>query len=328
MGWNAPHEARPRTRPHESIDTPRALRDPRGVTYRDDLLVLRERWRDDRERHDRALQELGPRLAAVREAEQRLLLSGIPLAFRVSEPPFEPIEEPPSDAPREVWEAAIAELGERLEEIADEARWLEGRKKSLEDGVDRAPLAAPPRRLPLRLAIAEWLGVGFRVSWVVLPLAIVARATLGRLAVLGVIGLFAVVTTLWWSRRAAFLRQGVLASTRVVGTRASAASMTNWPIRRARGWGVDSISFTGQGTVTELVATTEAGEVPLRVRDVIFRDGMVLVRGTRAMATLAFHCAPVPTPEGTWSPRLTPIARRSVLFGAIVCAVMLAFLRL
>jgi hypothetical protein len=298
------------------------------VTYRDDLLALRERWRDDRDRHDRALQELAPRLAAVRDAEQRLLLAGVPLAFRVSDPPFTPIEEPPPNAPREVWEAAIVELGVRLEEIADEARWLDGRKKSLEDGVDRAPLAAPPRALPLRLAIAEWLGVSFRVSWLLLPLALVARATLGRLAVLGVLGLFAVVTTLWWSRRAAFLRQGVLASTRVVGTRPSSASMTNWPIRRARGWGVDSISFTGQGTVTELVATTDTGEVPLRVSNVVFRDGMVLVRGARAMATLAFHCAPVPTPEGTWSPRLTPIARRSVLFGGIACALMLVFLRL
>jgi hypothetical protein len=297
------------------------------VTYRDDLLVLRERWRDDRDRHDRALRELGPLLAAVREVEQRLLLEGIPLAFRVSEPPFAPVEEPPPDAPREVWEAALATLGERLDEIADEARWLEGRKKSLEGGVDRAPLAAPPRGLPFRLAVAEWLGVAFRVSWIAWPLALVVRVTLGRLAVLGVIGLFAFTTTLWWSRRAAFLRHGVLASTRVVGTRASAASMTNWPIRRARGWGVDSISFTGQGTVTELVASTDAGDVPLRVRDVIFRDGMVLVRGARAMATLAFHCAPLPTPEGAWSPRLTPIARRSVLLGGIACGVMLVLLR-
>jgi hypothetical protein len=297
------------------------------VTYRDDLLVLRERWRDDRDRHDRALQELGPRLAAVRDAERRLQLAGVPLAFRVSEPPFGPLEEPPPDAPREVWEAAIATLGQRLEEIADEARWLEGRKKSLEDGVDRAPLAAPPRGLPLRLAVAEWLGVAFRVSWIALPLALVVRVTLGRLAVLGVIGLFVFVTTLWWSRRAAFLRHGVLASTRVVGTRASSASMTNWPVRRARGWGVDSISFTGRGTVTELVATTDAGELPLRVSNVIFQDGLVLVRGARAMATLAFHCAPVPTPEGTWAPRLTPIARRSVLVGGIACAVMLVFLR-
>lgn len=317
----------PRGRMYETIDTPRPLRDARVVTYRDDLLALRERWRDDRERHDRALQELGPRLAAVRSAEERLLLSGAPLAFRASDPPFGPIEEPPPSAPREVWEAALARLGERLEEISDEARWLEGRRKSLEEGVDRAPLAAPPRVLPFRLALAEWLGVALRVSWLLLPLALVARATLGRLAVLGVIGLFVVVTTLWWSRRAAFLRQGVLASTRVVGTRASLATMTNWPIRRARGWGVDSIPFTGQGTITELVATTDAGEVPLQVSNVIFHDGMVLVRGARAMATLAFHCAPVPTPEGTWSPRLTPIARRSVLFGAIVCAVMLVFLR-
>ncbi|MCU0671670.1 MAG: hypothetical protein MUE69_02635 [Myxococcota bacterium] len=312
---------------YETIDTPRPLRDARVVTYRDDLLALRERWRDDRERHDRALQELGPRLAAVRSAEERLLLSGAPLAFRASDPPFGPIEEPPPSAPREVWEAALARLGERLEEISDEARWLEGRRKSLEEGVDRAPLAAPPRVLPFRLALAEWLGVALRVSWLLLPLALVARATLGRLAVLGVIGLFVVVTTLWWSRRAAFLRQGVLASTRVVGTRASLATMTNWPIRRARGWGVDSIPFTGQGTITELVATTDAGEVPLQVSNVIFHDGMVLVRGARAMATLAFHCAPVPTPEGTWSPRLTPIARRSVLFGGIACALMLVFLR-
>lgn len=317
----------PRGRTYERIDTPRTLRDARVVTYRDDLLALRERWRDDLERHDRALPELGPRLAAVRSAEQRLLLSGAPLAFRVSEPPFGPVEEPPPNAPREVWEAALAALAVRLEEIADEARWLEGRKKSLEDGVDRAPLAAPPRALPLRLALAEWLGVAFRVSWIALPLALVVRPTLGRLAVLGVIGLFAFVTTLWWLRRAAFLRQGVLASTRVVGTRASSASMTNWPIRRARGWGVDSVTFTGEGTITELVATTDAGEVPLQVSNVIFHDGMVLVRGTRAMASLAFHCAPVPTPEGTWSPRLTPIARRSVLFGGIACAVMLVFLR-
>lgn len=298
-----------------------------SVTYRDDLLVLRERWRDDRDRRDRAVRELGPRVAAIREAEARLDHAGIPLAFRVSEASFAPIEAPPEDAPREVWEAAMVRLSQQLEEIDDEARWLDGRRESLANGVDRAPLGAPPRAVPLRLVLAECLGLSFRVAFVALPLAITARATLGRLGSIGMLALFGVVVAFWTSRRIGFLRHGVLAQVRVLGRRASGSDMTNWPMRRARGWAVDSISFTGNGTVTELAASVEGREVALRLRDVVFEDGLVLVRGTRAIATVSLHSAPVPTPEGAWAARLTPIARRSVLFGVLAWVAMLALVR-
>src|SRR5690606_23816233 len=125
-------------------------------------------------------------------------------------------------------------------------------------------------------------------------------------------------------RRLAFLRRGVVAETRVVGTRSTSTQMTNWPTRRARGWVVDSISFTGGGSVLELAARTESGaEVPVRLRDVSFREGVVLLLGSRALATLHLHCAPVPTPEGAWAPKLTRLAWRSVTLGLLAWLLML-----
>lgn len=295
-----------------------------GVTYRDPRLALRERLRDELSERERALAALGPKVARVRELEARFDREGVPLAFRVPDPPFGPIEAPAEDASLEAWEAALERLAAERAEIEDEHRWLEGRRDALARGVDRAPLGPPPRRVPTRLVVAEALGLSFRVALGAVPAAVVARATGGRAAVWVVGALTALIVALWTARRRRFLRLGRMAEVRLVGTDTSGTQMTNWPVRRARGWAVDSIPFTGAGVRHRLAMRDPegVGEIPLRLRDVVFEDGVVLVHRGRALATMALHCAPLPTAEGEWARRLAPLARRAVVLGLAAWVVL------
>ncbi|MCB9600265.1 MAG: hypothetical protein H6724_12080 [Sandaracinus sp.] len=301
------------------------------MTYRDARLALRERLRDATDRRAHGIATLAERVASVRAREEELVQSGVPLAFRVPDPPFSPLEEPSEDAPLDVWERAVARAEADLDEIADEGVWLDGREDALRFGVDRAPLAPPPREVPLRLVLAEWLGVSVRAVWVALPVAIVARVIGGRLGAIVAAAAFAWVTVAWAWRRLGFLRHGAMAATTLISHRLTSTQMTNWPVRRARGWAVDVVSHSGAGNVWELAAfrgdVEDASEARLRLRNVLFDEGVVLVRGSKAMATVSLGSGPMPTPEGQWARRLGAIGRRNVAFGLVVWTLVLLLIR-
>ncbi|MCA9615806.1 MAG: hypothetical protein H6721_17155 [Sandaracinus sp.] len=301
------------------------------MTYRDARLALRERFRDASDRRARGVATLAECVARVRAREDELTRSGVPLVFRVPDPPFSPLEAPADDATLEAWEGAIARVEADLLEIADEGVWLEGREDALRLGVDRAPLAPPPRDVPLRLVLAEWLGVSVRSGWVAFPMAMFARGLGGRLGAMVAAGVFALVTVAWTWRCIGFLRHGVMATTRLISHRVTGTKMTNWPVRRARGWAVDVVSHTGAGNVWELAAFRdgEEGAAPTRLllRNVLFDEGVVLLRGGKAMATVSLGSGPMPTPEGRWARRLGAIGRRNVAFGLVVWTLFFLLVR-
>ncbi|WP_232676755.1 hypothetical protein [Nocardioides sp. R-C-SC26] len=177
-----------------------------------------------------------------------------------------------------------------------------------------APLAAPPRAVPLayRASLIALTPGGLfalviamvapMVIWVSHPPLLAAGSALAIAVVLGLADarMRLVVPV---------LREGVVATVTGFTERASSTSYENVPLRTAAGWRTRWFSFSGQGRITELQFVVDGREGALLVKGAPYQGGVVLADPEnldRAVCVSQLMMDVEPRPDGSFSGRVPP----------------------
>ena len=183
----------------------------------------------------------------------------------------------------------------------------------LPDASTVAPLAAPPRPVPLAFRLAafdwSWWGAFCLFLALVAPLALWILVP-GAFAV-GLLVLAALVVLLRgrrFLRRDRILRWGEVATVtgvRVVerGTYYSGVTYGNARLRSAHGWTATTQWYSGPGTTTDVTYTARGQTGTLRLRGLPYVDGVVLADSRhpeRAMCVSQLPYDLTPGPDGQW----------------------------
>lgn len=310
--------------------------------YRDHLEAYRARL-------EAARQDVEAAWAAVRGQLELLEVLRGQLVERGLGVPEVPRVDPPELRPEPGPEVEAAELARLAGEAEGEARRLRergaalGRLAELLNRRARGeavtlPLGPPPRPVPALYGLAElatlWVLVAMTIG---VGLAWSAEASSGLdglvpLLLPGVALLLGAVPALL---RIRFLSRCAAApATQVVESGGDGSSMTNWPLRRSKGWDVTVEGYTGSGVRDVVEFVTEDGRAGrLVVKGTGYEDGVVLYDPAtlRARDVKQVPCCPRPDGEGRWAPRLDPrgwlrVVLLVLLAGAWAASVVKTFL--